>query len=411
MYLFPIFFVLFEFTVYLSNDMIMPGMIHVIHEFSVDNSYVPVSLTYFLLGGASLQILLGPVSDSIGRRKTLLFGNTSYLIATLFIIQANSIHEFLLGRFFQGMGLCYIGTIGYASIQEMYEERQAIRLISMMSMIALLAPLVGPLLGGIYSQYYPWRGIFIIIAILASISFIGLFLFMPETAHLRLSSSNKPEKYPNLSHLPKLNIRNLFQNYLLILKNKKFLIGAIGLSLTSSPLIAWIAVSPVILIKKAHLSAAIYGACQIPIFGAIMIGNLILQKIVKKSDLKKIILSGTLIIVIGLMMCGLLPIILGQNYIWLVIALTIYCFGLAISNATMTRLVLYSSNVAKGTVSAMYSMISTGSLAISTFCISLIYKSQNNIYFGIFCTCIGFIILPLCLQFIKNTNTNNIHNN
>ena len=398
--LFPLFFVLYEFTVYLANDMIMPGMIKVVHDFSVGNAYVPGSLTAFLLGGASLQIVLGPFSDSFGRRKTLLFGVVFFLFSTAFILFSQSIHQFLFGRFIQGMGLCFIGTVGYACIQEMYEERQAIKIISMMAMVALIAPLAGPLLGGIFIEYFHWRGVFVVIGALGTIALIGLHLHMPETAHLSLSKDNILERYPDLSNLPKFNLFHLSKNYLAIMKNKKFLLGAFASSLSTGPLLAWISISPILLMKKAHLSPTGYGISQIPIFGALIVGNLLLQKIIKKSDLKRIIRVGAFFTLVGLFLAGLVPLLLGESFLNVLIPLSIYAFGIAVTNSTLTRLILYSSPIAKGSVSAILSLITTSILALNTFSMTFIYKTESNVHFGIFCFFVGLVFFPLISLFL-----------
>lgn len=160
------FLLLYEFSVYIANDMIMPGMIQIVKEFSVSDVFIPSSLTAYMLGGASLQIFLGPLSDRYGRRKIMLFGVTVFLLATIANGISGSIDQFMIARFFQGMGVCYIGVIGYATIQEMFEEKKAIKIISMMTTVSILAPLIGPLSGSIYLEHYNWRGINFIIAFL-----------------------------------------------------------------------------------------------------------------------------------------------------------------------------------------------------------------------------------------------------
>lgn len=121
---FVIFLLLYEFSVYIANDMIMPGMLHIVKEFSVSDSYIPSSLSAFILGGASLQVLLGPLSDRYGRRIVMLMGVTLFVLSNIANGFANSIEVFMISRFFQGMGICFIGVIGYATIQEMFEEKK-----------------------------------------------------------------------------------------------------------------------------------------------------------------------------------------------------------------------------------------------------------------------------------------------
>ena len=60
-FLFATFLVLYEFLTYVANDMIMPGMLQVVNSFNAPESTVATSLTFYILGGASLQIFLGRV--------------------------------------------------------------------------------------------------------------------------------------------------------------------------------------------------------------------------------------------------------------------------------------------------------------------------------------------------------------
>ena len=99
--LFASFLVLYEFLAYIANDMIMPGMLSVIHTFHAPKSAVATSLTAYILGGASLQLLLGPISDRYGRRPVMLFGAVWFAISTLMIPWAQTITQFLIARFLE----------------------------------------------------------------------------------------------------------------------------------------------------------------------------------------------------------------------------------------------------------------------------------------------------------------------
>ncbi|NDH67476.1 MAG: MFS transporter [Gammaproteobacteria bacterium] len=68
--LFAAYLVFYEFLVYIANDMIMPGMLTVVQDFHADESRIATSLTAYILGGASLQLLLGPISDRFGRQTS-----------------------------------------------------------------------------------------------------------------------------------------------------------------------------------------------------------------------------------------------------------------------------------------------------------------------------------------------------
>lgn len=71
----------------------------------------------------------------------------------------------------------------------------------------------------------------------------------------------------------KLSIKELGKDYKLVLRNVRFVAGALALGFVSLPLLAWIAQSPIIIISGEHLSSYEYGLLQVPIFGALIAGN------------------------------------------------------------------------------------------------------------------------------------------
>ena len=68
--MFPLALVLFEFSVYICNDLIQPAMLAITRDFGVSSSWAPSSMSFFLLGGAFVAAILGPLSDRLGRKKS-----------------------------------------------------------------------------------------------------------------------------------------------------------------------------------------------------------------------------------------------------------------------------------------------------------------------------------------------------
>lgn len=118
---------------------------------------------------------------------------------------------------------------------------------------------------------------FVLFAGLGAISFVGLWKAMPETAVL------KGEK---------LSLSAMWRDYKQVLANRRFLCGALALGFASLPLLAWIAQSPVILISGEKLSTFDYGILQVPIFSALIIGNLTLARLSGKTSIPKLIKLG-----------------------------------------------------------------------------------------------------------------------
>jgi DHA1 family multidrug/chloramphenicol efflux transport protein-like MFS transporter len=395
---FALFLVMYEFLTYIANDMIMPGMLTVVHLFHGPESAVANSLTAYVLGGASLQLFLGPISDRFGRRPVMLFGAAFFFVCTVLIATSNSMEQFIVARFFQGMGLCFIGVIGYATLQEIFAEMDAIRLISIMANVSISAPLLGPLLGALFIHYLNWRMIFIGIGGLALLALWGLWRYMPEPVG---QTKNTGELIPRVSLSPKVVARN----YVKLFGNLRFLLGSISLGFLGTPCIVWIALSPIILISDANLSVIQYGLWQMPVFAASILGNWFLRYLTHRNEVIKILWVGSFISGAGLLITCVVPIFTAANYLGLMPGLIIYFFGLGVSNAPLDRMILFSTKVSKGTASALMTMLAMCIQASAIEIANVVYSNHSNLRFGLYCAAAGalyFLILSCSLHFNKN---------
>ena len=339
--MFPLALVLFELAVYIGNDLIQPAMLAITQDFGVSSTWAPSSMSFYLLGGASVAWLLGPLSDRLGRKKVLLTGVLFFGICCLLILLTQNMTQFLAFRFLQGIGLTVIAAVGYAAIQETFAERDAIKVMALMANISLLAPLLGPVLGAFLIDYVSWHWGFVAIALLALISWFGLKAKMPSQQQ---SVTRQPFIY-------------LFDDFKKIYRDKKFLGLTLALPLVSLPLMLWIALSPVMLVEELNFSSVQYGLAQFPVFIGLILGNIVLIKIMDRYPLGTTILTG-----LPIMLLGTVILVIGaiwQHYLvpCLLIGMTLISFGEGISFSVMYRFALMSSEISKGTVAAAVSML------------------------------------------------------
>ncbi len=339
--MFPLALVLFEFAVYIGNDLIQPAMLAITEDFGVSATWAPSSMSFYLLGGASVAWLLGPLSDRLGRKKVLLAGVLFFALCCFLILLTRQIEHFLTLRFLQGIGLSVISAVGYAAIQENFAERDAIKVMALMANISLLAPLLGPVLGAFLIDYVSWHWGFVAIALLALLSWFGLKKQMPSQ---KVSVTKQPFSY-------------LFDDFKKVFSNRQFLGLTLALPLVGMPLMLWIALSPIILVDELKLTSVQYGLAQFPVFLGLIVGNIVLIKIIDRLALGKTVLIG-----LPIMLTGTLILILGvvwQNYLipCLLTGMTLICFGEGISFSVLYRFALMSSEVSKGTVAAAVSML------------------------------------------------------
>lgn len=390
--LFPLCLVLYEFSTYIGNDMIQPGMLAVVEQYNAGIEWVPTSMTAYLAGGMFLQWLLGPLSDRIGRRPVMLTGVVWFIVTCLATLLAQNIEQFTILRFLQGISLCFIGAVGYASIQESFEEAVCIKITALMANVALIAPLLGPLVGAAWIHYAPWETMFVLFAVLAAISFYGLHRAMPETA-TRLGE--------------KLALRDLGHDYKLVLKNGRFVAGSLAIGFVSLPLLAWIAQSPIIIISGEKLSTYEYGLLQVPIFGALIMGNLVLARLTSRRSVRSLIILGGWWIVPGLAVAAVATVASSHAYLWMTAGLSIYAFGIGLANAGLVRLTLFASEMSKGTVSAAMGMLQMFIFTVGIEISKHAYLFGGNGLFSLLNLLGGVIWLGLMFVFLKDKTVGN----
>ncbi|EZQ12224.1 MFS transporter [Acinetobacter sp. Ver3] len=373
--MFPLALVLFEFSVYICNDLVQPAMLTITREFGVGSEWAPSSMSFFLLGGASLAWFLGPLSDRLGRKKVLLGGVFFFVVCCLLILFTQSIEQFLAFRFLQGIGLTIISAVGYAAIQEIFEERDAIKVMALMANISLIAPLLGPVLGAFMIDHVSWHWGFIGIAFLAALSWFGLKAKMPEQ-HLSI---------------PKQPLSYVWDDFKAIFKNKKFMGLALSVPMVSIPLILWIAMSPVILVEQLGLTNMQYGYAQVPVLGGLIIGNIVLIRVIDRYAVGK-----TVVVALPLMLVGTLIVLAGaiwQDYLlWcLIIGMTLISFGEGCSFSVLYRFSLDASEVSKGTVAAAVGMIMMIAFFVVIEIVRIMYESYGTMAYALAC----FILIAL----------------
>lgn len=384
--IFPLSLVLFEFATYIAHDMIQPGMLLVTQEFKVGPEWVSTSLTAYLAGGIMLQWLLGPLSDRIGRRPVLLSGVAFFMLSCVATHWVQSIEQFVLLRFLQGVSLCFIGAVGYAAVQEAFTESLSIKMMALMANVALLAPLAGPLAGAAFLTVGEWRTLFWLIGAVAALALAGLWFAMPETAGDR----QKP-----------LSLRSIISGYAALLKDRQVMRGSLAIGLVTVPCIAWVALSPVILIHDAGLSRIGYALLQLPVFAAMIAGNLTLGRLSSRLPTEQPLRLGAWPVVCGLAIAVTATVLNPQSYLWLTAGISLYGFGTGLVSAGLYRMTLFSSSAGKGSVAAMLGMVSILIIALGIEAAKTAYFSYGTGGFSVVNLICGLLWLVLVSAFLR----------
>jgi DHA1 family multidrug/chloramphenicol efflux transport protein-like MFS transporter len=337
------FFGLYELTVYLTNDMVMPAMLQVVRDFHGHPADVGLSLSLYIVGGSLLQIALGPLAERYGERRILLAGNMLFLLATLAVPFCRTTDQFLSVRFVQGMGTCFV-FIGYAVLHEVLDDVAAVKATSLLANMGIFAPLIGPVVGSALLGIAPWQAVFILAAMLAVVSLAGLWTFSPR----RL-----PSKNPDSFRVMAGDIKNL-------LSNRKFLLGILISGLALAPLTAWIGLSPAIVMGSLGRSRAVYVEYQVIIFAGFVVSSLWVQRLADRLSMAELIRRGTTLALVGLLIAAG-GVSSGGVF---VAGMAVFSAGLGLFNGALLRMTMVVSGSSTRLASAVMSLLVCLCLAI-----------------------------------------------
>lgn len=258
----------------LSTDIYLPAM-----EKALGGN-VEFTITGFLIGFAIAQLIWGPISDRIGRKKTLYAGMAIFTIGSIGCAMSDSITEIVIWRVFQATGACIGPMLSRSMVRDLYNRTEAARMLSALMTILALAPITAPLAGGFLQDIWSWRAIFWLMTALSAMLFVAVF-FLPETL--------PAEKRANDS------IKREFMCYLRLVKNKPYMAYTLSVAFFYVAIYAL----PFVYISYFHVDARYYGL----LFGMNMIGvssiGLFNRKMVTHYSLDKLLLLSTSTAIIG----------------------------------------------------------------------------------------------------------------
>jgi MFS transporter, DHA1 family, multidrug resistance protein len=165
----------------LSLDLYLPALPQLADDLNASASVAQLSITTCLVGLAVGQLVAGPLSDRLGRKRPLMVGLLAYLLASVACALAPSAAALVVLRLVQGLAGAAGIVISRAIARDLYSGRALMIFFSRLLLIAGLAPVVAPILGGQLSRIMSWRGIFGVLAGFGAVLVLAGWLGLKET--------------------------------------------------------------------------------------------------------------------------------------------------------------------------------------------------------------------------------------
>ncbi|MDX8538253.1 Bcr/CflA family efflux MFS transporter [Mesorhizobium sp. M4B.F.Ca.ET.089.01.1.1] len=162
-------------------DMYLPALPSIGEDLHAGTSAVQMSLLIFFLSMGFGQILVGPISDMVGRKLPLYGGLALFMIGGIGSAMAPTIEWLIAFRFLQGLGASAGMAIPRAIVRDLHTGNEAAKLMSLLMLVFSVSPILAPLTGSQIIESFGWRAVFWTVTGAAALATILLATSLKET--------------------------------------------------------------------------------------------------------------------------------------------------------------------------------------------------------------------------------------
>jgi DHA1 family bicyclomycin/chloramphenicol resistance-like MFS transporter len=273
-------------------DMYLPALPAIAADLRTSSPMVQLTLTGTLVGLALGQLVIGPLSDALGRRRPLLAGTALHVVASLLVLVAPTVEVLGVLRVLQGVGSAAGGVVAMAIVRDLFEGRAAATMLSRLFLVMGAAPVLAPTVGGELLRITSWRGVFAVLALYGLLLLVVGALAVPET----LPPGRRVTG----------GIAGTLRTYRGLLRDRVYVGLVLVAGLTMAGLFSYVAGSSFVYQRQFGLDeqqfGMLFGAGAVFLIGATQLNPVLLRRWSPAQVLSAAMVAGT---VAGLVLLGL----------------------------------------------------------------------------------------------------------
>ncbi|WP_419254977.1 multidrug effflux MFS transporter [Caulobacter sp. ErkDOM-YI] len=358
----------------MSIDMYLSSLPSIGRSLHAGPDQTQATLAAFFAGMAIGQFIYGPASDRLGRRGPILFGVAVYFLASVACALAPTIEALIAARFVQALGGCAGAVVARAVVRDRFGHADTARVLSLMTLIMGLAPVLAPQLGGLIQLVAGWRGVFWVLA--------GFGLAIGVWVALGLSESRSAETEAQARS------ENPFKAFGALLRMRRLVGYGVAGTLNGAVLFTYISGGPdVIMGAYGHSPLAfniIFAFNAVGIIGASQVNRLLLRRTTPDRVLMRASIASVIFafLLVGAAWSGLG----GQWTVLPLLFLALSTYGLMGGNTMAGALSIDPKRA--GSTSALMGSASFGSGAIAAWVSGLLHDGTARPMAGVMFACL-----------------------
>lgn len=377
----------------LAIDMYLPALPAMAEGLSSSIDDIEASVAVFLLGYAASQLVLGPLSDRIGRIRVLIGGLGLFAVGSVLCGVATSPVELYAYRFIQAIG-GGASVVVFAMVQDRFDEKESARVISYIMAVVVVAPLIAPIAGGEILVRFGWEWIFFALAASGTIVLAAAPLILTDAPTARTA--------PRASFTAGLG--KLAGDYRVVLGNGPVMAHILTGAFSFAGLFAFVAGSPFVYITYFGVAPDDYGYL-VGANAAVMIAmNLLNARVLHNMPPTSKAIVGA--VVIGIASVALVLFNAAAFGLWWIVGGVVAYVGvLGLISANAIAGALASFSAQRGTASAVYGVCQFGLGALSSAVISWIDSTDATAMVHVMAGCGLLALLSALPLFIIRRRT------
>lgn len=229
----------------LAIDTYLPALPTITRDLNTTSGLVQISLSVYFVGIALGQAVYGPLSDRTGRKPALYLGLGLFIAASIGCALAARVEALIAFRFLQALGGCAPLVVPRAIVRDHFNQRESVRMLSVLILVMGLAPILAPLAGGQLLVTFGWRSIFWAHAIYGSIWLLAVMLGLGES----LGAGRRRKE----------RLSAIVGIYYTLVRDRPFMRHVLAGALVFAGLLAYISGSPFVFIELFHVTPERFG--------------------------------------------------------------------------------------------------------------------------------------------------------